>query len=362
MITVLSYIFFAALIIRFLVVSYNFLTKPLLPFFKNHITTNNVSVLIPARNEEHNLPKLLQSLSQIDVLEIIICDDHSTDNTKQIIENEAVSNQRLKYMFAKPLPEGWFGKNWACHQLAHQAKGQYLLFIDADVQITPYLISNALQQKIQSKVEIFSIFPDQKMTNIGEKIIVPLMHYLLLTLLPLNLVKKSSRSSLAAANGQFILFDTYTYLKHKFHYIVRNNILDDVNIVRYAKENKIKCETLLANQQVFCRMYTSLQEGIDGFSKNLFLGFGKNILAILLYFIFILWGFGCMIFDKNILLISLSIMLIVWQRIFISILSHQSVILNLILHPIQMFFYQLIAIQSVYKHIFGKIIWKSREI
>lgn len=359
---ILAYIFFVALLIRFFVVFYNYTTQPLLPYFNKSVSINEVSILIPARNEEFNISKLLQNLSKIDVLEIIVCDDHSTDNTKQVIENEAISNGRLKYLFAQPLPAEWLGKNWACHQLAQNAKGKYMLFLDADVEITSHLISNALQQMQDSKVQILSIFPDQKIETLGEKTIVPLMHYLLLTLLPLRLVKNSTRSSLAAANGQFMMFDSETYFKNSFHYLVRNNILDDVNIVRIAKQKMISCETLLANQQIFCRMYQSLEQGLNGFSKNLFLGFGKNIIAISLYFMCIIWGYIFIFASNNPLLIGFSLFFIIFQRICISKLSHQSWIVNMLLHPVQMFFYQLIAIQSVYKHIFGTIIWKNRHI
>lgn len=358
----LTYLFFFGLFIRFLVVLYNFITNPVLKYFPNTIDISQISVLIPARNEEINIEILLKSLLKSNVLEIIVCDDNSTDKTRQVIDNQLLNNSKINVFTGLPLPKDWLGKNWACHQLAQKANGKYVLFLDADVEITPSLFSNALHQMNNSNVSILSLFPDQRMKTLSEKLIVPLMHYLLLSLLPLRLVKTSKQSSLSAANGQFIFFEKSVYLKFNFHELVKSNILDDVNIVIIAKNNDIKCETLLANKQIFCRMYDSFDAGIQGFSKNLYLGFGKNIIGISIYFVFILWGYFFIFLSNNIFLIMVSLLFILIQRIFISILSNQSIIQNLIFHPIQLFFYQLIAIQSIYKHTFGKIYWKNRTI
>jgi chlorobactene glucosyltransferase len=103
------------------------------------------------------------------------------------------------------------GKNWACHQLAAQAEGQYLLFVDADVQIGPEFIQSALHEVKTKNLALLSVFNDQLMYTLGEKLVVPLMHYILLTLLPLRLVYRTKDPRIAAASGQCMVFEAATY-------------------------------------------------------------------------------------------------------------------------------------------------------
>src|SRR5690606_20443965 len=116
-------------------------------------------------------------------------------------------NDNLEYIPGEELPAGWTGKNWACYQLAARAKGKYLLFLDADVAVSPDAIQSAVFEFEGKNVQMLSVFPTQKIKSPGEWLIVPLMDWLILTFLPLLRVYKSARPSISAANGQFILFD-----------------------------------------------------------------------------------------------------------------------------------------------------------
>ncbi|MBN2570753.1 MAG: glycosyltransferase family 2 protein, partial [Ignavibacteriales bacterium] len=184
-----------------------------------------ISVLIPARNEEENITDLLNDLLEQDYenIEIIIFNDESTDNTERIVKDYMKKDTRIKLINSDGLPGGWVGKNYACNSLAKNANGGYFLFLDADVRVGKNLIDSVLSHIQKYKLSLLSIFPKQIMLTRAEKIVVPLMNFILLSLLPLRLVRKSKFSSLAAANGQFMFFDSECYRKLEPHKKFRNS-------------------------------------------------------------------------------------------------------------------------------------------
>mgnify|MGYP001584351259 CR=1 FL=1 len=176
-----------------------------------------VSILIPARDEEKNIGKILNDILHQDYqeIEVIVFNDQSSNLTAEIVKEYAFHDSRISLINSDLLPEGWLGKNWACHSLSEAAKGEYLLFLDADVRVGNGLIVNVISYVKHFKLALVSIFPKQIIKTFGEKITVPNMNYILLSLLPLILVRKSGFSSLAAANGQFMLFDSKIYKTYK---------------------------------------------------------------------------------------------------------------------------------------------------
>ncbi|MFN0047492.1 MAG: glycosyltransferase [Cytophagales bacterium] len=372
MISIFCSIVFGFLLIRFFVTLYNAITQPILPQFKNQNFAESdlrtkISILIPARNESKNIGNLLDNLLIISDLiffnyEIIVLNDHSSDNTQQIVEGFLHQNLNLRLIIGQDLPQKWLGKNWACHQLAMNSTGDFLLFLDADVSLKDGAVINAIQRLKEEHLDLLSLFPEQKMQTFGEQTIVPLMHFLLLNLLPLRLVRTSSFASLSAANGQFMLFDAANYRKYLFHEKVKSNILDDVNIMRIIKLAMLNGEVLLGNGQVYCRMYSSGNEAFKGFSKNLFLGFDKNIVGFQLYFLFIFWLWIPFFIFADWRWSLLSVVLILSQRAMISQLSNQDTVKNLLFHPLQMVVYVCIGINSMYLHLFNKVQWKGRKV
>src|SRR5690606_3318078 len=143
------------------------------------------------RNEEDNILKLLNSIHQQDYqnIEVIILDDSSEDSTFLTVADFCQNHPKFKIIKGKKLPKGWLGKNFACHQLSEEANGDWLLFLDADEEVKNGLINNALYRMYIGKLSLLSLFTNQITLTIGEKTVVPLMHFLLLNLLPLRLVK-----------------------------------------------------------------------------------------------------------------------------------------------------------------------------
>ena len=331
------------------------LTTDVLPF---------VSILIPARNEEKVIGKLLDSVTHQDypALEVIVYDDDSTDATSLIVEDRVKRDTRFSMVRGGPLPEGWLGKNHACHQLALRAKGDYFLFLDADVEIGPRLIQNALAHLTHNNLKLFSIFPQQIMRSWGERITVPVMNHILLTLLPLALIKNDRRASLSAANGQFMLFDGTVYRDQWFHKQLKDQVVEDIMIMRHLKKKGFRVHTLLSNGQIRCRMYESFHEAIRGFSRNVIDYFGGNVLAMILYTIFSVFGFIFVFFGLPLWYFICYILANILMTAFVSWLSRQSVFLNLLLLPVQKITFILMGTRAIMNKIAGNSDWKGRKI
>ncbi len=186
---VLFFLLLSAHSVFLLITSYNLIKAPRIKKNMNRSPGADLflSILIPVRNEENNIKFLLDSIGDLSYknYEVLVLDDGSEDNSFRIINSCAEENNKIKGMKGKELPDGWKGKNWACFQLAEVAKGDWLLFIDADVTLAPNSLSSAVDLISQYNLSMLSCFPTQKLRSTGEWFIVPLMNWLLLTFLPL---------------------------------------------------------------------------------------------------------------------------------------------------------------------------------
>jgi len=346
---------------------YNLLTRPVLEYVPH---TNNLgkpilSVLIPARNEQNSIGRTLQTITQQTYrnIEIIVLDDHSDDRTGQIVNSIANTEPRLRLIQGKPLPSGWIGKNWACHQLAKEANGEILLFIDADVQLAPEAIASALRHLENNNADALSVFPTQILQSLGERLIVPLMNWLLLSFLPLHLVFRSSNPKFIAANGQFMLIRENLYSGIGGHAAVKDKIVEDMEIARLIKNSGKKIITLLGGELISCHMYTGLNDSMNGFTKNFYAGFNIHrysfiALVSILFIVFL----GPLILVLEELLYIYPILIIFINRLSVSLISRQSPTYNILLHPIQMLLMMIIGIRSVEAYTTNKIQWKGRQV
>jgi glycosyltransferase involved in cell wall biosynthesis len=294
-------------------------------------------------------------------VEIIVCDDHSSDTTPDVLQSYARKMDNLSYFKSEPLPEGWLGKNFACHQLALRAKGDYLLFLDADVRIAPGTPSKAISYIQKSGRTLVSVFPTQLMYSFGELSTVPIMNWVLLSLLPLPLVRHTRNPSLSAANGQFMLFDAFNYRQNNWHRQVKGESTEDITLSRLIKKSGARVATLTGGADVFCRMYESYGEAIGGFSRNVHQYFGNSRLIMLIFFLTILFGWLPVWFYWGWTGIKWFLMLVIANRVFIAMLSKQNS-LSVILHPLQMVTFAVIAFRNVSRRIKGHTEWKGRTI
>jgi len=348
----------------FIVAVYNLFNTPEL---KGSLVSQDnlpkVSILIPARNEEKNIRKCLTDVFNQDYKnkEVILLDDNSADGTKKIA-SEFLKNNPLKIIDGKELPEGWIGKNWACHQLAQNSLGSYMLFLDADVELHSTAVSSAVSEVIKNDLVLVSVFSTQRIKTFGERLIVPLMNWLLLAFLPLIFVFTSSNKSFVAANGQFMLWRRREYFTIGGHKFVFNKPVEDMELAREVKKRNLRMKTLLGGKKIYCRMYYSFNDAIKGFSKNFYPGFNINAALFLSFILFltIVFTLPVLFFMESPLLIISSV-LIVLNRSIVSYISKQSVIWNVLLHPFQMLLMLAVGVISVYKSKSKRLEWKGRK-
>ncbi len=367
----LAYFIFGFLVLRFLVTVLNLITRQWLRKSPvedpESVTVSSpplVSVLIPARNEQDKIGSLLNDLYDQDYknLEIIVYDDLSEDNTARVVSDHIKKDSRIRLMEGSTLPSGWLGKNHGCHQLSLAAKGEYLLYLDADVRIKPSLIRDSLAHIQKYRLDLLSIFPKQDMNTLGEKITVPVMNWILIGLLPLILTRISPKPSLSAANGQFMLFKAGVYHISKFHKKVKENLAEDIEIFKTAKKMGLHTHTILSNGDISCRMYGSWNESLEGFSRNVPEFFGGHIWLAALFALITTLGFIPVILYLPLQLSLAFPALIMAQRIAILLLSRQPAVFNVLLAPLQQIAFCAMIITAINKRTRHALIWKGRNV
>jgi glycosyltransferase involved in cell wall biosynthesis len=228
-----------------------------------------VSVIVPARNEEACIGRCLQSLcKQGGSFEVIVVDDHSTDET--VLRAQRYLNVRV--VTADPLPEGWSGKCNACWTGARNARGEWLLFTDADTVHNSNSIATALREAEQTGSALLSYSPEQEVRTFWERAVMPLVFADLASVYrPKDVCDPSS--PVAAANGQFLLISREAYDSIGGHAAVATDILEDVALAKLVKRSGRRLQFRVGKGIVRTRMYTGLRQMADGWIKNLALLF-----------------------------------------------------------------------------------------
>ena len=328
------------------------------------VSTGLVSILIPARNEELNILNLLIDLQKQTYkrLEIIVFDDQSTDQTAELVSEIAKYDARIRLVKSTHLPDGWLGKNWACHSLGKEAKGDFLLFVDADVRLDETAVVGSLVYLQRIKSKLLSVFPKQLMLSSGEKSVVPIMNYILLTLLPLILVRYSRFTSLSAANGQFMLFEAKKYKELMPHEKMKAEKVEDINISRLYKSEKLNVACVADSKDIICRMYQNYGESVHGFSKNLIMFFGNSYIVAVLFWLITTLGFIPVLLSLPFTYFLMLTLMVVLTRIIVSIISNQSIVSNLLFLMIQQINIGVIIVTSFLLKKNAKMEWKGRKI
>jgi chlorobactene glucosyltransferase len=260
-----------------------------------------VSVLIPARDEEHNIRKCIASLLAQDYLdyEVIALDDHSQDRTGQILVELAACDGRLRILQGQPLPDGWLGKNWACHQLSEAAQGDIFLFVDADTTHHKQMLSQSVSALHAEKIDLLTALPKQEVRTWGEKLTVPILYWAMLCFIPLPLAYHLRAPIFSAAIGQFMLFRRTAYERVGGYAAVRQHGADDLALARQVKKFNLPWRLADGGQRVQTRMYQNFRQAFEGFSKNLFAAFDYHLLLFLFAWIWI----GVVFYEPIIVLI-----------------------------------------------------------
>lgn len=228
----------------------------------------DTSLLVPARDEAHRLPAALAGLLAQDVTEIVVLDDQSSDATAAVVRHASEADPRVRLVRGPPPPPGWTGKNWACQQLAMTARGDILLFCDADVLLAPGAVDACWAQMRAQHAEVFSVFPRQRTVTLGERLLVPLIDDVLLAFLPHYLLRLPVPSA-ATANGQLLMFRRSAYDALGGHAAVADDMNEDLALGRRTRRAGLRLGLALGGDLVSARMYSGYRQCVRGFGKSL---------------------------------------------------------------------------------------------
>jgi chlorobactene glucosyltransferase len=250
--------------------------------------TPHVSILVPARNEADVIGETVMGHLRQDYphYEIIVLDDGSADGTSELALEAAAGDPRLNVIGGEPLPGGWLGKNWACHQLSRQAEGDILIFTDADVRWAPEALSALVHLMEETRASTFTVWPTQQTETWSERLVVPMMMFVIFGYLPELCVRYVPWPVFAAANGQCLVFRRTAYSQIGGHAAVRGNIIEDVGLAWETKRNHLRLVMSTGNRLVCTRMYHNWPEVRDGFAKNILAGHGSQPVLLLLSAVF----------------------------------------------------------------------------
>ena len=250
-----------------------------------------VSVIVPLRNEAHNVIALIDNLSSQTCLinvEFILLDDNSDDSTFDLVNTAIEKKPTFRLIQGEPLPSGWIGKVWALHQLSAQAHGEIIVSIDADVRLTPDAISKSITLMKSSHLDFISPYPHQIAQTLSERLIQPLLQWSWMSTLVLRFSEHAAFSSMAVANGQFFIVMKRALVAAGGYEAVKGAVLDDVFLARRLIKTGSHGAVVSGAKIAECRMYSSWSEIEAGYGKSLRHAFGSifgAMSAILLLFL-----------------------------------------------------------------------------
>jgi hypothetical protein len=228
-----------------------------------------VSLLVPMRNEAHRLADFLPGILAQEVDELILLDDCSTDGTGELARSLSRSAVHSRVVAGDPTPPGWTGKTWACSQLAAQARGDVLVFCDADVLLAANGVDAVTAELQDQQADLLSVFPRQLTETFGERLVVPMVDDVLLCFLPFPLLREARAPSAATANGSVMAFDRRAYDLLGGFDSVRTELVEDVALARLTRRRGLQLGLVLGGDVVRTRMYTSYDECVTGLGRGL---------------------------------------------------------------------------------------------
>lgn len=332
-----------------------------------------VSILIPVRNEAPIIADTIRSLQAQNYphFEILLLDDESTDGSAEIILQAIQGDPRLRLLRGTRLPAGWLGKPWACQQLSQEARGEYLLFTDADVRWKADALHALIGEAESSRADLLTVWPTQVTVTWGERLVVPLMAFSVLAYLPALAVHHTSWPVFAAAMGQCMLFRREAYQTVGGHAAIGQQVLDDMAFARAIKRQHLRLRTADANGLLETRMYHNWSQVRNGYAKNILAGHGNSVLFLLFSTLFHWWQFVlpwlCLILSLLMANSScveaciLFILLGIVTRALTAATSRQRA-QDAVFMPASVLLMTIIALHSIRGRYRGNLQWKGRNL
>jgi len=343
----------------------------------NRRSLPTVSVLIPARNEELSIGAAINAVTRSRGVnwELIVLDDGSTDKTAEIVRAVMEIDPRVRLEKAPPLPDGWNGKQHACWVLAAKATQDVFCFLDADVRLGPEALYRMLSEiniveAGEPEKALVSGFPRQATGTFLERLLLPLIHFVLLGFLPLAGERWSRRSGFAAGCGQMLMVKREAYFASGGHSGIQATMHDGLLLPQVFRQLGFRTGVYDLSQDAVCRMYRNAGEVWRGLSKNATEGMatpGRILIfsAILLVgqvLPFPVWVWAEVVQNETAASVALLALLLGYAIRFVSAIRYQQSWLGALLHPVGIVV--LLALQ--WSALFGKLIgrpatWKQRE-
>jgi chlorobactene glucosyltransferase len=362
----------------FLLAGYEYLTLmhfPALP--ENTMAPGNiskVSIILPVRNQASTASECVDSLVELDypAKEIIVVDGSSTDGTRDILRS---FYSKIKLVEEEPLPQGWVGKNWACHLGYKQATGDLLLFTDGDSVHSRDSLTKTVNFLQDTKADLVTLAPAAILRTFWEKLLQPPIFWLIMMFVGGKWVNDDNKPRWALGNGQYMLFRREAYDKVGGHYAVRDRISEDYSLGRLVKAQGLRLRMVTASDALGVRMYSSLPEIWRGWRKNFYSVSGNHplfravyrliLLFAFLVLPFIVLGYGIYLAPGNplniYLLTGVFMAVFLWLGVIILDRSIQVSPLYALLLPVAILVYLGIGVDSTVRGALGLgFSWKGR--
>jgi chlorobactene glucosyltransferase len=330
-----------------------------------------VSILVPARNEEENIERCVRSLVNQDYAhyEIIVLDDKSDDDTPLLLQQLKREFPEINVVSGDDLPDGWTGKNFACHTLSKCAKGEWLAFTDADTVHKKDSISCALHSALRVRAKLISVLPKIVMKTGPEKLFTPLIYFALMSFVPLGFINTKKYEKVVIALGPFMLINAAFYRMIGGHEAIKDEILDDFRLAQQVKVYGGKYALLDGRDKITVRFYKDLRSVWVGFSKNSFGAFENQPLILLpfLAFCVCLYIIPHVTFVRGLLQHELRLypffqVLLVTLHTFLIAVRFKFNRFLIVFHPLSVFLWALIVLNSMRLTLTNKsLAWKERR-
>lgn len=292
--------------------------------------SRRVSIIVPARNEGATIDLLLSSLreSRYDNCEILVVDDRSEDDTAARVHHHALLDPRIRLLPGAPLPAEWFGKPWACHQGVAASTGELLLFVDADTSHHPDLLAHAVGALLAENATLLTLTSHQRCETFWERLVMPQIWLLLGIRFVPERINRAIRQDQVVANGQFILVHRAGYDQLGGHAAVRSEVVEDLALAQQAFRTGLRVRMMFGESLLSTRMYRTLGQMIEGWSKNLYTGARQSMSShpllmplapLLVMGVFLFWLLPPLLFLAGILpgamAIAIGCSLVVWALV-----------------------------------------------
>lgn len=318
-----------------------------------------VSILIPMRNEVANAKECVTALiDQKGLLdfEIIVLDDDSTDGTSQVLSQFT----EIKIIKGLPLPQGWLGKIWACHQLSEQSTGEIMVFLDADVRLQEHAVASAISK--MGAWDFISPYPRQLSVGLLESIFQPLLHWSWFASVPLFATQRFRVKSMVVANGQFLIIKKVAYQAAGGHEKIKNEVLDDLELAKLLVAHGSQGDVAEGAEVATCLMYRSPMQLVLGYQKSLWRAFGSLGGSVFVALLLLVTGvLSLLLAISGSVLAAVAFILILGSRTLSSVRAKES-ISKVFWHPVAVLIFVGILTYSWIGKYRGTLKWRDRVI